>query len=661
MHDLNKHLVQLADRCDLEGKKACANAIDDLIASDSLTKISQYVGVIGYVLKQNRAMANCVRRKRAASDTQPMQTIVLECLKEYQTGQDYQDTEWSSKYAQTVNSDPSKFSIAHLEIINRLGSMMNIEEHVDQLHKVASVLQTDGVADDVISQTVDEITRLGDFLREETTSLPFRVAAPPSPRSRWSRFWSPSEYKWWNPMSWGSRRQRGEDQDTMIEMDGVLQSIRNITHVTQQMKTTISRLKNQVAGYFAGSSVDLPTSDREDVSTIQTVVSKINALSTDNWNKNLLSLQQLMYLLSEVHVKNPYNAQHIELAKNLTAELNGNIDSVYEDIKTIQNSMNNLRQRAPIKGRDVGLNTKGEPNPFGMPSPAEEFGVLERVLSKVYQNPFDDEAHYYAQKMHARLDDRLRYIRQPNDESMDTWTKEYPPPPQAELPPSEPINAPSNNTPPSGNPSDSGSPVSTGMPQNIDEQAQSILSPTQGPLATLKNKATSQEFAEAIAELLTMLNNMNPNSDISNRIQELKNKLLSGTPQPKTNAPTLTPTTQPAPESSPNTSTPRTQTSVPTEQPKPETQNAPKKERQPIGKPKQRPKAQDLLKMLPAEFLQTGEMRQSSVFDLIRIADVVGAYDDELAKLIDDYIEEQDTLVTPLPAFPVFTKLITQG
>ena len=82
MDKIRMYLVEISDRLEREVKTTCVDAIDELVKTSSLKKVAQYVGVIGYVLKQERAMSNCIRKKRAASSSEPMQEIVLGCLKE---------------------------------------------------------------------------------------------------------------------------------------------------------------------------------------------------------------------------------------------------------------------------------------------------------------------------------------------------------------------------------------------------------------------------------------------------------------------------------------------------------------------------------------------------------------------------------------------------
>jgi len=97
-------LLKLAEIADFHGKFDVADAItDNLIRSNSFTKIAQYVGVLNYVMKNTRCINNCVRQKRVSSN-ESMQQITMECLKEYQDSvSNLYDTDFISKYASSAS------------------------------------------------------------------------------------------------------------------------------------------------------------------------------------------------------------------------------------------------------------------------------------------------------------------------------------------------------------------------------------------------------------------------------------------------------------------------------------------------------------------------------------------------------------------------------
>ena len=424
MDSLQGYLLGLSDRLDRQGKQACADAVDDLIKTASLQKLAQYVGVIGYVLKQNRAMGNCIRKKRASSKA-PMQEVVLDCLKEYQDGQDYQNTEWTSKYAQVIQHTPGDFDVAHLFFLSTVGDEGKISEHIEKVEKVAVMLDEEGVEEEVFASVLSHLGTLGNILSKDSeTHANFKIAA--SPRGWWSRFWNPSEFGR-NPRSWFKGvRERGQDLDAIQELDAILSDLSSVTRITQQIKTQMSRLKAEAEGYTAGSGRELPWTNQpaqEDVDTLQTIVRKIRELESEDWNRSALALQHLKHLLDNAPVQNEYNQQIFERAKKSTDQIFSSMEKVYEHINSIQENMQDLRTRQPILGRDPGLTGGGAKNPFGQITPAEEYATLQEILERLYQNPMNSKAQWYAQKAHGRLWDKLRYIERGSDESMQNWLK----------------------------------------------------------------------------------------------------------------------------------------------------------------------------------------------------------------------------------------------
>ena len=98
----DNRLVALADRCDKLGLTKQADLIDSALSGGSFEKTAQYVGAVGYALRQHRAMGNCIRKKRATSKSP--QDAVMSCLDEYQEGMRYEDETWAEKYAQAYQS-----------------------------------------------------------------------------------------------------------------------------------------------------------------------------------------------------------------------------------------------------------------------------------------------------------------------------------------------------------------------------------------------------------------------------------------------------------------------------------------------------------------------------------------------------------------------------
>lgn len=534
MDRITQHLVELSNKLDQQGYIKCADAIDSLIKDNSMTKVAQYVGAIGYVLKQNRAIGNCIRKKRVAS-SESMQNVILSCLKEYQDGQEYGHNEWTSKYAQIIQKFPTEFDSAHLNFLSVLAETNDLAKHIENVQTVSDLLTEHSVEDPMLKQVLSHIETFGNILQKESeTTENFKLAALPSGRSFWSRFWNPSEFNAVNPLSWKGRWQRGQDLDTMNDMTKVLESIREITSSTQNMRTDISRLKHQVAGYLSGSHKDLPQT--ESVDTINTVVQKINELDPNDWNKSVLAAQQLQHLLRETNIANSYNKQHLDIASDLANNLSENINNVYDSTRQVQVYTNLLRQRTPIRGRYPAINEQGKKDPRAIASPAEEFGALEQVLNKLYENPFDQKSQQYALRLHARLDDKLRYITHAEDPEIKDWLSQEQQSPQA--------NSIDQNTDGEINQPAEVTTNKNVDKQQIDEVAQSLLDTN---FESAAESDTPQDKAKWIVDLLTQVFATLGVTD-DPRIKALHDKLIevaqTGNVAPETAAPVQQSTTQ---------------------------------------------------------------------------------------------------------------------
>ncbi len=428
MDSMQNYLLELSDRLDKDGLRVCADAVDKLNKTASLQKLAQYVGVIGYVLKQNRAMSNCIRKKRAGTKGS-MQEVVLGCLQEYQDGQDYQNTEWTSKYAQVIQHEPQKFDVAHLFFLSTVGD--DLSKDIEQVEKVAFMLEENGVEEEVLASVLGHLGTLGDILSKDSeTHANFKIAAPQ--RGRWSRFWNPGEKGdffsmegAWNPRTRNrNARERGQDLDTIQELDVILNDLSSLTRVTQKIKTQMSRLQSEAAGYTSGSGRELPYTDQprqEDVDTLQNFTRKVGELQPEDWNRSVLVLQQLRHLMSNVPIQNEYNQQIFGRAKQSIDSIFASMEQVYDHVESLQDNMQTLRSREPILGRDAGITEQGRRNPLGQSTAGEEYGALQEVLERLYQNPMNSKAQWYAQKAHGRLWDKLRYIERGSDDDMQSW------------------------------------------------------------------------------------------------------------------------------------------------------------------------------------------------------------------------------------------------
>ena len=379
MDKISEQLIQLSDKLDKAGKTKCANAIDGLIEHQSLAKVAQYVGVIGYVLKQNRAMGNCIRKKRASS-TGSMQEVVLGCLKEYQDGQQYDNNEWTSKYAQVVQQFPDQFTTSHIDFLETLAEENGIIQHIARVKQAQTMLTQNNEQNDCINQIAFDLESLERVLKEgDGDHRPFKLAAPQSPRSRWSRFWSPS----WS--------RGGKDKDTQFEMDAVLESLMNIQGDIQQIRGGISQMR-----YHSGVVQD------------PNIQQRLQALSDTNWEQTINGIRDIQQSLGTLQQSNPADETALSLVQ-ASSQIEENIEQVFEEIRNVQQNMYNLRLRDPVKGRG------------NLKSATEEYADLSRALDRLYANPLDERSLHYSLKLHGRLEDTLNERAGAQDPSYDEW------------------------------------------------------------------------------------------------------------------------------------------------------------------------------------------------------------------------------------------------
>ncbi len=390
---ITDHLVKLSDNLDKAGKTQCSNIVDGLIKNQSITKIAQYVGVIGYVLKQNRAISNCIRKKRVA-DSGSMQEVVLNCLKEYQDGQEYGNNDWTAKYAQVIEDSPKDFESSKTDFLSVIADENKIIEHMNKVKEVGEILAQNDVEDDLFKSVIADIDTLEKILKEgDVDHRPFKLAAPRSQRGFWNRLFSPS---------WSGR---GVQKDTELEMDNVLEGISTISMSAQQIRNSISSLQyigTQLQGY-------------------DNIRSAIGQLSPSDWNKTLQSIQSVQNEVSNAPDTNLFQI------RDLAYGISGNINNMYNQIERIQRNMFNLRQRESVKGRTYG------------PSASEEFGQLEMALERLSRNPLDEKSLFYSQKLHGRLEDALNMRDTQMGPDFQEWvdTSEGPSPFTTEVPQQE--------------------------------------------------------------------------------------------------------------------------------------------------------------------------------------------------------------------------------
>ena len=396
--DLTNYLIGLADKLDQEGKRKSAEAIDSLlIKTSSLDKLAQYVGVIGYVLKQERAMSNCVRRKRAKTDGS-MQEVILSCLKEYQDGQNYQNDEWTSKYAAAINAKPQSFDKMHLIVLSTLGREMDIVSHLSNTQQVADILKEEQVNDEKIDLILSHIDTLGKILKKEAAnaSAPFKVAAAPQ-RSWWNRFLYPGKKDWWSPYGWGNSQRKGygDDRDLEGEINHISQTVLQIASTSRLMHRNINRLKRD-SRYLTQK---LPSYPADVQSEIQNISKTIKELNPKDWDQTKSSLRTLVSLYKKTGRYDELLNKYVKITEDIVQakqDMDMQIDDIYE-------SMRSLRTREAMTGnRQIGYRNQGEVI-------AAEYNALSKVIDGIADNPLDFEGHNLALQQINRLNDSLTF------------------------------------------------------------------------------------------------------------------------------------------------------------------------------------------------------------------------------------------------------------
>ena len=170
----------------------------------------------------------------------------------------------------------------------------------------------------------------------------------------------------------------------MFEMDKILEDIGNIDMARGNIIAGIEQLKHNVK------------------------YPEIASLDPNNWNSVRTILQQLG------QIQNGPN--QTQIGKIINPVLNY-VNQIYDNIRDLQINMRLLRQRAPIRG----TRRSGE---GAISSPTEEFESLDKVLRLIYANPLNEDAILYAQRLHSRLDDKLRYINVPPENNLNNWMED---------------------------------------------------------------------------------------------------------------------------------------------------------------------------------------------------------------------------------------------
>lgn len=400
--DINTHLEQLANQLDREDEIICANSVESLLASNSLVKTAQYVGVIGYVLKQNRAMCNCIRKKRVASEGS-MQDVILECLKEYQDGQDYHDTNWTSKYAQVISEAPDAFDTAHLSFLYNLGG--EFSEHIDKVRHTAQVLRNNKKDDELISKILSHAEQLGQILKKEASTRPFRLAASPG---GFSRFWDYLR---------GRGGEKTDEQTMDKEVDQITSQIVEVANITSGVKSAIRRLKRDTHQHLkerrmslGGRTISMKDEEGKVYNLIQ------NFLDPDNWNKSIAHINQTRIDTTKLPNKDIYD-RAIELGAKIT-----------EGSQLIDTTLDNIRQTMfSLRKRGALLSNTTQSYAGHSQEILKTYQQLAQAVDRLEEDPLDDESQRFAQgaanRLNAILDPNQLEDTDVYNTGFDKWIK----------------------------------------------------------------------------------------------------------------------------------------------------------------------------------------------------------------------------------------------
>lgn len=386
--NLLEYALELADRLDRSDKQVCADAVDQLIQSGSLQKVAQYVGVIGYVLKQQRAMANCIRYKRAQKEGS-MQEVVLECLKEYQDGQDYHDTEWTSKYASVLESDPRLFKTAHVDFLQAIAENNGIEDHFSKICAVSKILEENGEKDSTVEKLIYDYTTLMQIASEGPSRRFFKEAAPAAgagvarpQRGLLSRLVNPSTVSA-NPFSWSRfNRQKGNMKDAGMLFGQILGGVGQLKDKSMQVKNFISTLEN-VATQINNTDPDLGVA----MQRLATSLSEKFDLTT--------SLQEANAAETQCH-----RSKAIGEAGPIIKEVSAFLTQIQGVITNLQTAVASLRKEQVVIGQGFA----------GGSSALPIVNTLDKQMQKLYTAPLNPKIHSTIDNTLAQLSNAITAV-----------------------------------------------------------------------------------------------------------------------------------------------------------------------------------------------------------------------------------------------------------
>ena len=262
-----------------------------------------------------------------------------------------------------------------------------------------------------------------------------------------------------------------------------------------------------------------------------------------------------------------------------------------------------------------------------MASPANEFEQLERILGKLYENPFDEESLHYAQRAHARLDDKLRSVDVSSDEELYDYAK-TPTSPAAD--PISPITPPVPNLQEdSQQPAQQNTGIDTAAVQRVvDKLSEGDSAPTMRELSKIIQLVSANPQLDQVQKFLTSV------------LDGLENKTGEGDlPNLEVPATSVEPTTPLA-----------------TKKPGDYFRNAYTKNNGGKTLAEMRAEADQEIE----DEDMTGNVMAEGLDYFMKIADAIDKELPDVAQILDQYIEEYMNEFDNLTKFPQFGKLIRE-
>ena len=383
----NEYLIKLANTCDSLGFTPIADNIDNLIKDKSFIKVAQYVGVSGYMQKLTRSIQNCQRIKGSESN-RPRQEIVMECLSEFQDGQNYNDEKWIGKYAsqnekqyidnlfkEGVKQGLSIESISKY-FIQKIAQENNIDEEIEKINKLWESIEKSSLDKNA------EFEGMG-YLLKKVAQL---------------GLWQGTKNLW--------RKMRGGEEQ---QISGNLAEIqKNLQLITQKVSTLLP-IAQQVGKILKINPI---TQYDKFYYALQQYVSTGQTVASTSWSKNWEKMSQYNPVLPQTQPQpqsqpqtQPQVQQQPQVDQNAVWLFNqldsvqkyfGNINNLIAKLRTFPNITSNpdVRQEAETAFTTFNQMYSGKISPFNyktLNSLSSSIGDLQQKMQQGGQTTSEEK------------------------------------------------------------------------------------------------------------------------------------------------------------------------------------------------------------------------------------------------------------------------------